>query len=256
MLGVAREGHGPRLVLVHGFTQTRDCWGSLGADLAADHEVVRVDAPGHGSSSDVAVDLWQGAELVAEAGGPATYVGYSMGGRLVLHLALARPEVVRGLVVVSATAGIDDPEERSRRAEEDEARARLLEERGVDAFLERWLAQPLLAGVPEEHRCLDARRSNTARGLASSLRLAGAGVQEPLWPRLGALAMPVLVVAGAADAAYVRHARRLVGSIGAGATLAVVPDAGHAVHLEAPGPCATVVRRWLAAHQVGPSAAP
>ncbi len=47
------DGHGPRLVLVHGFTQNRNCWGAIATELALDHEVVRVDAPGHGKSSDV-----------------------------------------------------------------------------------------------------------------------------------------------------------------------------------------------------------
>lgn len=248
MLGAERDGHGPRLVLVHGFTQTRDCWGPLVGQLAVDHEVVRLDAPGHGASASVATDLWDGATLVADIGGPATYLGYSMGGRLVLHLALSRPGLVRGLVLIGATAGIDDPEVRARRAADDEARACRLEQHGVDTFLAEWLDQPLLAGVPEEHRCVDARRTNTAAGLASSLRLAGVGVQEPLWSRLPALAMPVLVVVGAADTTFAAHGRRLVRSIGANATLALVPDAGHAAHLEAPRRCSAMVRHWLATH--------
>ena len=232
-------------MLVHGFTQTGDAWGPLAADLAGDHEVVLVDAPGHGRSSAVAAGPWEGAKLLAEVGGDAIYLGYSMGGRLALHLALARPEVVRGLVVVSATAGLDDPGERARRVAEDEARARTLEVHGVDAFLDAWLAQPLLASVPDQHRALDARRANTAAGLASSLRLAGAGAQEPLWDRLAALSMPVLVLAGASDPRFAASARRLVTSIGANATLDVVPGAGHAVHLEAPDRCSASLRSWM-----------
>ena len=250
MLGAVQEGQGRRLVLVHGFTQTRDCWGPLAPDLAGDHEVVRVDAPGHGTSSDLVADLWEGAALLAATGGPASYVGYSMGGRLVLHVALARPDVVRGLVLIGATAGIEDPAARTRRADDDETRAQLIDSVGVDAFVDQWLAQPLFAGLPPEHRCIEARRSNTAAGLASSLRRAGAGAQEPLWDRLGALAMPVLVLAGADDAAYVAHGHRLASSIGANATLAVVPGAGHAVHLEAPAATAGLVRAWLADHEL------
>ena len=234
-------------MLVHGFTQTGEAWGPLADDLALDHEVVLVDAPGHGGSSAVAAGLWEGADLVAEAGGDAIYVGYSMGGRLALHLALAHPELVRGLVVMSATAGIDDARERARRVAEDEARARTLERQGVDAFVEAWLAQPLLAAVPEEHRALRARRANTVAGLASSLRLAGAGAQEPLWDRLGALSMPVLVLAGVADPRFAACARRLAASIGNNATLELVPGAGHALHLEAPDRCSASLRSWLQA---------
>lgn len=248
MLGADRRGRGPRLVLVHGFTQTRQCWGPLADDLAGDHEVALVDAPGHGTSAAVAAGLWEGAELLAEEGGAGTYVGYSMGGRLALHVALAHPEAVHGMVLLSTTAGIDDSVARAERAADDEVRARMLEQHGVVAFLQRWLAQPLFAGVPEEHRCLDARRTNTAAGLASSLRLAGTGVQEPLWDRLHGLAMPVLVVAGADDTSFVAHARRLAASIGTNATLAIVAEAGHAVHLQVPEACTAVVRRWLAEH--------
>ncbi|MBW3574744.1 MAG: alpha/beta fold hydrolase [Actinobacteria bacterium] len=248
MLGLDRHGSGSRLVLVHGFTQTRHCWGPLADDLAADHEVVHVDAPGHGDSAGVAAGLWEGAELLAEVAGGATYVGYSMGGRLALHVALAAPDAVRGLVLLSATAGIDDAVARARRMADDEARAQELERDGVEAFVERWLAQPMFAAVPPRYRFVDARRSNTVAGLASSLRLAGTGSQEPLWDRLATLAMPVLVVAGGDDARFADAARRLVASIGGNAELALVPGAGHAAHLEEPARCATVLRRWLAAH--------
>ena len=69
------EGSGPRLVLVHGFAQTHACWGDVAPVLSADHEVVRVDAPGHGGSADVRDDLVSTADLLADAGGPATYLG-------------------------------------------------------------------------------------------------------------------------------------------------------------------------------------
>lgn len=239
-----------RIVLVHGFTQTRRCWGPLAEDLAADHEVCRVDAPGHGRSGHVHAGLPDGAALVGEVGGPATYLGYSMGGRLLLHLALDRPDLVERLVLVGATGGIDDPAERAARRAEDEARAEAIERDGVEAFLDRWLAQPLFAGLPEAVQFRAERAENTADGLASSLRLAGTGVQEPLWDRLGALAMPVLVVAGERDAKFRALGERLVASIGAGAELALVPGAGHAAHLEQPAAFAGLLRRWLAEHPV------
>ena len=169
---------------------------ALAADLADDHEVVAVDAPGHGGSADVRADLVAGAALLGATGGRATYVGYSMGGRLCLHLAVARPDLVERLVLVSATAGIDDPIERAERRAADEALAASIERDGVDAFLARWVAQPLFAGLADPG--LDDRRRNTVAGLASSLRLAGTGTQEPLWDRLR----------GADDAGPARRRRR------------------------------------------------
>jgi 2-succinyl-6-hydroxy-2,4-cyclohexadiene-1-carboxylate synthase len=70
--------------------------------------------------------------------------------------------------------------------------------------------------------------------LASSLRLAGTGRQQPLWSELHQLDMPVLVVVGERDERYKAAGRRLVDSIGSNAAFAVIPDAGHACHMERP----------------------
>jgi len=106
-LHAERHGHGPPLVLVHGFTQTRRCWGSVGDAFAVDHEVICVDAPGHGRSTAITAGLVEGARLIADQGGEATYLGYSMGARFALHVALAHPELVRGLVLLGGTACIE-----------------------------------------------------------------------------------------------------------------------------------------------------
>ncbi|CAN5657392.1 2-succinyl-6-hydroxy-2,4-cyclohexadiene-1-carboxylate synthase [soil metagenome] len=239
------EGTGPRLVLVHGFTQTGRSWGPVADDLATDHEVVRIDAPGHGRSDRIMAGLRTGARLIADRGDRATYLGYSMGGRYCLHLALANPELVDALVLVSATAGIDDPTERAARAEQDLALADRIEAIGVDAFVDEWLAQPLFAALPPAAAGREARRDNTADGLAESLRQAGTGSQDPLWDRLDRLAMPVLVVAGEHDTKFTGLAARLVRAIGPNAELATITGAGHAPHLERPDTFLAVLRSWL-----------
>lgn len=250
VLAADREGSGPRLVLVHGFAQTRRCWGPVAASLAGDHEVVRVDAPGHGGSAELQVDLSGTADLLAEYG-PATYIGYSMGGRMCLELALRRPEAVNGLVLVSATAGIDSAAGRADRRAADGALAERIVAHGVDAFVDHWLALPLFARLPPEGRFEAERRANTAPGLAASLRLAGTGTQEPSWDRLGTLDMPVLVVAGGADTKFAVLAARLADHIGPNTTLSVIPGVGHTTHLEAPEAFLAVLRAWLTAHVPG-----
>ena len=147
---------------------------------------------------------------------------------------MARPELVERLVLVSTTAGLDDPAERAARRAADDALARSLEAEGLDAFLDRWMAQPLFAGLPAGAAGVDARRENTAAGLAGALRSLGLGAQAALWERLAELAMPVLVMAGEHDDRYRRLASRLVAAIGPNATLRIVPGAGHACHLERP----------------------
>lgn len=238
---------GAPVVLLHGFTQTGRSWGPVAEALAGSHVVITPDAPGHGRSASMRVDLRTGAEALAGAIGPADWVGYSMGGRFALHVALQRPDVVRKLVLVSTTAGLDDPAERAQRRAGDEALAARIETEGVAPFVAWWLTLPLFATLPATAAALETRLGHDPAGLASSLRLAGTGTQEPLWDRLGALTMPVLVVTGALDRAYTERGHRLVEAIGPNARLAVLPDAGHACHLEAPKPFTDLLRTFLEA---------
>ncbi len=245
-----RDGSGESIVLVHGFTQTRDCWGPVATDLVRDHTVIRVDAPGHGRSSETMADLWDGGRLIGDQGGAAVYIGYSMGGRFLLHLALRMPELVRGLVVIGATAGIDDPEERAARAEAVAATASKVRESGLADFLEAWVAAPMFAGLPPEHQFLAARMENTVEGLQSSLLRAGSGSQDPTWDELARFEMPVLVVAGELDEKYATLGRRMVDEIGTNATLAVIAGAGHAAHLERSEEFLAVLRAWMVANDL------
>jgi 2-succinyl-6-hydroxy-2,4-cyclohexadiene-1-carboxylate synthase len=139
-----------RVVLVHGFTQTLAAWGAVGERLAHRWEVVRVDLPGHGRSVGVRVGFEEAAGLVGEAGGMGAYVGYSLGGRVCLRLALDRPDLVRALVLVGSSPGIGDAGERVARRGADERLAAEVERDGVAAFLDRWLAGPLFATLPAE----------------------------------------------------------------------------------------------------------
>lgn len=240
-----------RLVLVHGFTQTGRSWDPL-VPLFGDHfDVVAPDLPGHGRRGGVHVGMEEAVRLLGEEGGRGAYVGYSMGGRVALNLALARPDLVERLVLVSTSAGIEDGHDRAARREADEELAAALEEQGIDVFLEEWLAQPLFADLTPETAGRQARRENTAAGLAAALRLLGQGSMEPLWRRLVDLRMPVLVVAGERDESYCLQAVHLGGWMGERATLAMVPGAGHACHLQEPRQFVDLVVSFLEDDSLG-----
>lgn len=249
-----RGAAGPRVVLVHGFTQTGGSWRPVAERLEADHEVVCIDAPAHGGSGPIHADLAEGARLLAalpEAGGPggAVWVGYSMGARLVLRLALdASPaQPPRGIVLIGGTAGIDDPDERAARRAADEALAASIEADGVDAFLERWVGQNLFGPRPLAPDDLAARRANRAEDLAASLRLAGTGTMEPpWWDELERVRCPALVVWGALDAKFAALGERLAAGIGPTATVAAIPGAHHAAHLDDPEAVAGLIARFTA----------
>lgn len=232
-----------RVVLLHGFTQTRRCWGSFGEKLAASHSTVALDAPGHGDAAELGGDLWRAAELAARAGGEATYVGYSMGARIALPVAVSHPEVVQRLVLISGTAGIDEEADRAARRAADEALADRIESIGVEEFLEEWLNQPLLADLAVAERDMLERLRNTPAGLARSLREAGAGTQEPLWSLLGDLTMPVLLVTGTNDFRYRELARRAGAAIGTNARH-IELNGGHTVHRQDPR-AASVIAGWI-----------
>src|SRR6266496_3866319 len=166
---VVDGGAGERVVLVHGFTQTLAAMEPLATRLRDRHELVRVDLPGHGGSMPPLVGFAEAAALLGEAGGAAAYLGYSLGGRLCLRLALDRPELVRALVLIGASPGLDDPVERAARQASDDALAAELERVGLERFLDRWLAQPLFATLPPERAGRAGRLANTTQGLAAIL---------------------------------------------------------------------------------------
>jgi 2-succinyl-6-hydroxy-2,4-cyclohexadiene-1-carboxylate synthase len=238
-----------KAICVHGFTQTAHSWCDLITFLGDElfEEIVPLDAPGHGSQQHRQLPLPLGARDIAERGGPGVYIGYSMGARLCLHLALQHPEQVHGLVMISGTPGIEDPVERAARRAADEALADRIEtmgeEIGVESFLQEWLAQPLFATLPADHAGALQRTTNSPSALAGSLRTAGTGTQMPLWDRLKELSMPVLLITGELDSKFTEIAQRCQRLI-PNCQHVVIPGAGHAVHLELPQATASSISQW------------
>lgn len=251
-LHVEALGSGPPLVLLHGFTQAGASMRPLAEALSAARTVLLPDLPGHGDSSNVSATLYEAADLLAGACGPASWFGYSMGGRHALHVAVRHPEVVQRLAVLGATAGITDPAARRARRARDGDLATRIEKIGVPAFLDEWLAQPLFARLPDDPADRAIRLRNTPAGLATSLRLAGTGAQEPLDTPLGALDAPVLAMAGELDEKFRAEADRIAAAVGSNAAVAAVPGAGHAAHAERPADVLALLRSWLESPSGGP----
>lgn len=243
-----RAGDDPNLsplILLHGFTQTSRSWDPVLPHLNRSRAIIRVDLPGHGLSAHADADLNRTADLVAETCGHGTVVGYSMGGRVALHIALDQPRSADRLILIGATPGIVDEIERRERRRQDDLLADRIERDGVPAFLEDWLANPLFAGLPKSRADLEDRRRNTAAGLADSLRHCGTGTQTPLWTRLRSIDVPVAVIVGDRDDKFVGIGRDMVAAIGDRATLHLVEDAGHSAHLEQPAAVAAIIDSLL-----------
>lgn len=170
-------------------------------------------------------------------------VGYSMGGRLALQAALALPERVQALLLIGASPGIDDAEERVARRAADERLAEEIERSSIEEFARRWATTTdVLGGQPPTvlEAAYEDRVRNTPAGLARALRALGTGSLPSLWDSLGSLRMPVTLVVGERDHKFRSIAEQMAARIDR-AALVVVKGAGHAVHLERPDRVARIL---------------
>jgi 2-succinyl-6-hydroxy-2,4-cyclohexadiene-1-carboxylate synthase len=241
------EGSGPAVLLLHGFTGSVRAWDEVRPALAHSATLIGVDLIGHGHSAAPADPArytldWSVRDLTAlcDALGfeEVDVLGYSMGGRVALHFALHAPRRVRRLILESASPGIEDDAERSRRLASDDALAERILSDGIEAFVAEWEALSLLApaahvSAPKRAQQHAHRLRNNPLGLANSLRGMGTGRQTPLWSVLHTLRAPVQLVVGESDPRYRDIAERMRSRL-SHAELAVVGGAGHTVHLDQP----------------------
>ena len=256
----------PRLdpvVLLHGFTGSTEAMSGLAEGLSQTYRVLAVDLPGHGKTEmpqsalrDFSMEstvscLWDALDdLGAER---ANLVGYSMGGRVALSAAVACPKRAASVVCVGASPGIADPIERAKRREADEVLASSILSDGVEQFVDSWLAQPLFASLasrlsPAEFQASRQQRlTNTAEGLAFSIRSIGTGSMKPLHDALADAEFPCLWAAGAEDAKFAAIAEEMSATMPNG-RCALVSDAGHSVHLENPAATLSAINDFLSEH--------
>jgi 2-succinyl-6-hydroxy-2,4-cyclohexadiene-1-carboxylate synthase len=230
---------------LHGFSQHGASWGELSA-LAGDGRrwlTPDLTATTLQETVDEVLELW-----ARQGVSHSHLVGYSQGGRMALYLACTHPDRLLSLTAISAHAGLEDVA-RTARLREDLALADRIEREGVDWFASYWAARPLFRGLARRgpgflERLDEDRRRNDAGRLAATLRGLGPGATPPFWDRLAAIGVRTLLLAGAEDQRYVAFAQRLARAIPL-SRLEIIPDAGHAVHLEQPEATARLLEHHL-----------
>lgn len=231
------------LVLLHGFAGTHRAWdGVIECSDSERYRPMALDLPGHGEQADAPrpISFADCVEhVLARAPDRFALCGYSLGGRVALHVALAAPERVTRLVLVSTTAGIEDDDERTERSAADRRLADELEGGTIEDFLARWCAQPMFAQDPPAVDALarEDYRRNRPDAIAAVLRGIGTGEMTPLWDHLHELTMPVTILVGDRDTKFQAVGRRMADLV-PDAVMRTVPG-GHRLPLEDP---AVVVR--------------
>lgn len=247
----------PVLLFLHGFMGSCTDWEEVIDPFSNEFHCIAVDLPGHGQS----LGFERGKEYTFEGASRlilntidtlgiqnSTLIGYSMGGRLALHMALRYPARWNKVVIESASPGFKKASDRHARARRDEFLAQQLEENDFQEFLQAWYSEPLFASLAndsEQFQALLAKRSqNNPKELAKVLRGMGAGIQSPLWRELPQLEIPLLMIAGEDDARY-RRIAVAIQNLCKRAQIAIVRGAGHNVHLEKPKEYVQIVRQFL-----------
>jgi 2-succinyl-6-hydroxy-2,4-cyclohexadiene-1-carboxylate synthase len=233
------------LVLLHGFAGTRRMWDQVIAHLDPQrYRPLALDLPGHGDLYSYKRPItFAGCvqEVLATTPERFALCGYSLGGRVALHVADLAPERVTRLMLISSSPGIDDPARRARRRRADRRLADDLDGRPFERFLDSWSSQALFADDPPGVTALaraDQRR-NDPHALATALRALGAGEMKPLCESITRLAMPLTVVVGSRDTKYRELGLRMVG-LARGSSLVEI-EGGHRLPLQQPREIARLI---------------
>jgi 2-succinyl-6-hydroxy-2,4-cyclohexadiene-1-carboxylate synthase len=240
------------VALLHGFTGSPGGLQPVTDRLTA--RGLRVLAPallGHGADDagihDFESEVQRLARVLAAGKERMHLVGYSLGGRLAIGLLCRHPELFSGATLVSAQPGLSQAQARMDRRVVDDVWCELLLSQGVAAFVQTWENLPLFAtqGTLAEDvlaRQRVERLSHDAGGLVRSLKICGLAEMPSYWDELRGVRVPTTIVVGERDAKFVVIAQQMREKI-SGASLVIVPGAGHNVVLERPAIVADVVTR-------------
>ncbi|WP_339254841.1 2-succinyl-6-hydroxy-2,4-cyclohexadiene-1-carboxylate synthase [Sporosarcina sp. FSL W8-0480] len=255
------EPHLPTIIFLHGFTGSTATWREVLEQFKGSYKTIAIDLTGHGKTTipenperySMEEQIEDLNELIDELSIQSFYlVGYSMGGRIALGYTIKYPERVRALILESASPGLKEQVEREQRRIADALLAKKIIENGIPSFVDKWENIPLFESqksLPEKKReeVRTERLQQSAIGLANSLLGIGTGSQKSYWDSLQKLKEPVYLITGELDSKFVGIAREMKNLVEK-CRHSVVPNVGHAIHVENPRIFATMIKDYL--HQL------
>ena len=240
-------------ILLHGFMGTGADFETLMEHLPG--PALALDLPGHGDAKEVLPDdqpadlPWMArhiAHRIADhSDPPIDLVGYSMGGRIALYLALQSPHLLRSLTLIGASPGIPDLDARRKRRRDDERRAHQIST-DFPAFLRRWYQLPIFGALrhhPQFDALIERRLDQSPAAMARVIQDMSPGAQPDLWPRLPELELPHTWIAGQNDPKYASLIPRAAQLSGGHHHL--IDDAAHSVHIQRPKACGEACAKYL-----------
>lgn len=231
----------PGILMLHGFLGSGEDWKQYADRLQNDYTCFMPDLPGHGATPaphGVTGTFEAIGDSLAELAGkihpaPLHLVGYSMGGRLALYLALHYPEQFRSTVIISSSPGLKNPEEKALRCESDKRIARRITT-NFDSFLDSWYGLQLFTTLkkhPLFSEVFERRKANDPQALAAALKQLSTGSQPSLWEKLSENSLHTGFFVGEKDRKYVEIGRQMV-NLCPNSELFIFPGCGHTLHIE------------------------
>jgi 3-oxoadipate enol-lactonase len=244
------EGHGPALLMIHGWTLDLEMWEPQVLELREDFRIVRLDRRGFGLSTGRPAadqDIADIGLLCKSLGIRRTaLLGMSQGARAALGFALVAPEMIACLI-------LDGPPDYGDSATDEDLPLDhyrdLIRAHGIAAFRREWSAHPLVSlrtGDPHMRQILS---SMVMRYPGNDLTESSVARTTPgNSSRIDSIAAPVLVITGDHDlASRIQAANALAGRL-PGAERAQIAAAGHLPNLDNPKDYNAIVRAFLTRH--------
>jgi 2-succinyl-6-hydroxy-2,4-cyclohexadiene-1-carboxylate synthase len=252
--------------MLHGWLGSSHDWDEVLKFISKQFIPITIDLPGHGQSppfsedelsfekiSSEIIQLYdriRSEQLLEEN---PILVGYSMGGRVALQLAMQYPTYFKGVALIAAHTGISSVELRSKRGLEDDRRAAELTTMPWHEFLENWYGLPIFSSLQRKPdtlaQIMEKRIRFKPKNPEHLLRALSLAKQPCLVdetsksrPLMAESLPPTLLIAGEEDQTYTQHYNEISTKIGA--KVSIVRNAGHSLLYEAPAQLSETINNF------------